>query len=218
MYSIVCIALTSTKSYTGKLGELQREILFHMIECAGESETVNHIAKHLHRAQPTIFKSIKLLVEDNHVTSQQEYNRGPKVLDLTDKGAAAAIIAGADLKQFDNYIKKRPTDPIAESLEYFQSMVTNSEKRGFMLQKAMDYALKNNLFEQGYMRQMTAEEGKVFIRYITLEYIKSLGSANNIKTVEQLLDRYGLKKDFLKIFLIQQKQAIDALLKKLDEG
>jgi hypothetical protein len=68
------------------------------------------------------------------------------------------------------------------------------------------------------MRQMTAEEGKVFIRYITLEYMKSLGSANNIKTVEQLLDRYGLKKDFLKIFLIQQKQAIDALLKKLDEG
>jgi hypothetical protein len=49
---------------------------------------------------------------------------------------------------------------------------------------------------------MTAEEGKVFIRYITLEYMKSLGSANNIKTVEQLLDRYGLKKDFLKISLI----------------
>jgi hypothetical protein len=32
-----------------------------------------------------------------------------------------------------------------------------------MLQKAMDYALKNNLFEQGYMRQMTAEEGKMLI-------------------------------------------------------
>jgi predicted transcriptional regulator len=218
VYSIVCIALASTKSYTGELGELQSEILLHMVGCAAESETVNHIAKYLHRAQPTIFKSIKLLLESNYVMAQQKYKRGPKVLNLTDKGAAAAIIAGADLKQFDNYLKKQPTDLIAEGLKYVESMATNPEKRSFMLQKAMDHALKNNLFEQGHMRKMTEEEGKMFIRYIIVEYMKSLGPASNIKTAEQFLDRYGLEKNFLKSFLIQQKQAIDALLKKLESG
>jgi hypothetical protein len=207
-----------TKSYTGELGELQREILAHMVECEARSETVSHIAERLDRAQPTIFKSTELLLAGNYVRAQQEYKRGPKVLVLTEKGAAAAIIAGADLKQFDNYLKKRPTDSIAENLKYLGSMATNPEKRNFMLQKAMDYALKNNLFDQGYMRKMTEEEGKMFIRYIILEYMKSLGPASNIKTVEQFLNRYGLEKNFLKSFLIQQKQAIDALLKKLDEG
>lgn len=97
-------------------------------------------------------------------------------------------------------------------------MATNPEKRSFMLQKAMNYALKNNLFEEGYMRKMTEEEGKMFIRYIMVEYMKSLGPASNINTAEQFLDRYGLEKNFLKNFLIQQKQAIDTLLKKLESG
>jgi predicted transcriptional regulator len=206
------------KSYTGELGELQREILAHMVECEARSETVSHIAECLNRAQPTIFNSIELLLEGNYVRAQQEYKRGPKVLVLTEKGAAAAIIAATDPKQFDNYLKKRPTDSIAESLKYLGSMATNPEKRNFMLQKAMDYALKNNLFEQGCMRKMTEEESKMFIRYIITEFMKSLGPASNVKTAEQLLDRYGLEKDFLKFFLVQQKQAIDALLKKLDGG
>jgi hypothetical protein len=212
----VCIALTPAKSYTEELGELQKEILLHMVGCTAKSETVKHMAEHLNRAQPTIFKSMELLLEGNFVRAQQEYKRGPKVLTLTDKGAAAAIIAGVDLKQFDNYLKKQPTDSIAESLKYFESIAINSEKRSFMLQKAMDYALKNNLFEEGYMKKMTEEEGKMFIRYIMVEYMKSLGPASNINTAEQFLDRYGLEKNFLKNFLIQQKQAIDALLKKLD--
>jgi hypothetical protein len=68
------------------------------------------------------------------------------------------------------------------------------------------------------MRRMTEEEGKMFILYIMVEYMKSLGPGTSIKTVEQFLDRYGLEKTFLKSYLIHQKQAIDALLKKLESG
>jgi hypothetical protein len=50
--------------------------------------------------------------------------------------------------------------------------------------------------------------------YIITEYLNSLGPATNITTAEQFLDRYGLRKDFLKPYLTQQKIAIDALLKK----
>jgi DNA-binding MarR family transcriptional regulator len=215
VYSIVYRPM---KSYSGELGELQREILLHMVVCADKSETVNHIAEHLHRAQPTIFKSIELLLEGNYVNAHQDYKRGPKILSLTDKGAATAIIAGADLNQFDSSSKKRPIELIAEGLRYVGNITTTSEKRNFMIQKAMDYALKNNLFEEGYMKQMTEEEGKKLIRYIMIEYLNSLGPASNIKTVEQFLDRYQLNKDFLKIFLTQQKLAIDSLLKKLESG
>jgi hypothetical protein len=97
-------------------------------------------------------------------------------------------------------------------------MIKAPEKRNFMLQKAMDYALRNNLFEEGYMKQMTEEESKKFVRYIIVEYLKSLGPSSNLDTAEQFINRYGMDKDSLKIFLNQQKLAIDILLKKLENG
>ena len=218
MYSIV---YSVTESYTKELGGLQKEVLTHMAGCTAESETVNHIAECLHRAQPTVFQSIKLLLRDNYLEARQpKHRRGPKVLSLTDKGSAAAIITGIDLNQFDSFqkvfSKKSPSQLIEIGLQYVGNITTTSEKRDIMLQKAMEYALKNNLFEQGYIKKMTEEEGRNFIRYIMIEYIKSLRPTNNIKTVEQLLERYQLKKDFLRQYLIQQKESIEAVLRKLE--
>jgi hypothetical protein len=80
-------------------------------------------------------------------------------------------------------------------LRYIGNITTTPERRNLMLQRAMDYALKENLFESGYMKKMK-EEGKKFIRYIMIEYLNSLGPASNIKTVEQFLTDISSKKTF----------------------
>jgi predicted transcriptional regulator len=206
------------KSYTRELGELQQKILKHMVECKEESqETVNHIAERLNLAQPTVFKSVQLLIEGNYVESHQEYKRGPKILILTDKGAAAGIMSGVDLNKYESHEKSHGSNLIKVHLDFLGKITTTPERRNLMFQRAMEYHLKNNIFENGYLRDKTPEQEKKFVQYIASEYVNSLGPASNIKTFEEFVDRYQVDKEFLKTFLIHQKEIIDKFVEKLNE-
>ena len=88
MYSIVYYK-EQMKGYTVELGELQQKILKHIFECTSKSENASHIAKSLGLAQPTVFKSIQSLLQENYLESQQKSKRTEKTLTLTDKGRSS---------------------------------------------------------------------------------------------------------------------------------
>ena len=76
------------------MGDLQKKILGHMLECTSELENTNHISKALGLAQPTIFKCIRLLEKEKYVQTRQENPHGIRTLKLTDKGVALLYLLG----------------------------------------------------------------------------------------------------------------------------
>jgi hypothetical protein len=72
------------------LGSLQQEIL-KRIASSDQRFTVNQLATILNKGHTTIFKSTGLLISQNYLTFDQEYERGRKWLRLTELGAFMAI-------------------------------------------------------------------------------------------------------------------------------
>jgi DNA-binding Lrp family transcriptional regulator len=112
-------------SHIRRLGKLQEKILKHIVECGNieqifvPPETVSHIAESLGCSQPTIFKSVKILLEHHYLDSIKCENRydgrlnlqnasktgGVKILFVTAKGAAAAIVYGVNIDKLEKYLK-----------------------------------------------------------------------------------------------------------------
>jgi hypothetical protein len=205
------------EAYTNRLGELQQKILKHMFECTAETDNPNHIANELGIKQPTVYESVQLLMKDDYIKAEQKHKRGPKLLTLTDKGAAAAVLLGIDINQIPSYEKRRNSNLVTEAFTYYGKIITTPEKRMLIIKKAMMYALKNNIFEGGHFRSLTPEEEKEFAKYIMREYMNSLGPTTNITSLKEFADRYQLDKDFMKENLVRQKELIATLLKQLDE-
>jgi DNA-binding MarR family transcriptional regulator len=205
------------EGYTLKLGELQQKILKHIFECTSESENANHIAKSLGLAQPTVFKSIQSLLQENYLESQQKAKRTEKTLTLTGKGAAAAVLLGVTFDQFEDHFK-RQRHPDIQNLQSIKSMFKMPEKRDFMFKKAIEYAFKNNYFDEGSsIKQPSQEELKNLKLSMAMEYIKSLPPTSNVHNLKEFIDRYQLDKETMKEYLNKQKQVADLLLKELDK-
>jgi hypothetical protein len=119
------------------------------------------------------------------------------------------------LQEIENHYKSHPD---IQNLQFFKRIFKTPEKRDFMIKKAMEYAFKNDYFDEGStIRQLSEEELKKFRLYMTIEYINSLGSTGNISTLKEFIDRYELDRDFMKEYLNRQKQFADLLLKELDK-
>jgi DNA-binding MarR family transcriptional regulator len=206
------------EGYTAELGELQQKILKHIFECTAKSENVSHIAKSLGLAQPTVFKSAQSLLQENYLESEQKAKRTQKTLTLTEKGAAAAVvILGVSFDEFENYYK-RQRHPDREILQNIKRIFKTPEKRDFMIKKAMEYAFKNNYFDEGSItRQLTEEELKKLRLHMAMEYVSSLGPTSNIHNLKEFIDRYQLDKEIMKEYLNKQKHFADLLLKELDK-
>jgi DNA-binding MarR family transcriptional regulator len=205
------------EGYTAELGELQQKILKHIFECTEKSENANHIAKSLRLAQPTVFKSVQSLLQENYLESEQKSKRREKTLTLTEKGAAAAVVKlGISFDGFENYYKRQGHSDI-ENLQNIKTIFKTPEKRDFMIKKAMEYAFKNNYFEGSTIRQRTEEELKNLRLYMAMEYIKSLEPTSNIHNLKEFIDRYQLDKEIMKEYLNNQKKFADVLLKELNK-
>jgi DNA-binding MarR family transcriptional regulator len=203
------------RSYTTALGELQQKILKHIFECTSKLENANHIAKTLGLAQPTVFKSIQSLLQENYLESEQKAKRTQKTLTLTDKGAAAVVLLGVTFDEFENHYKGHQD---MQTLQFIKRVFKTPKKRDFMLKKAMEYAFKNNYFDEGNtIRQLSEEELKKLRMNMAIEYINSLGPTSNIPGLKEFIDRYELDREFMKECLNNQKKFADILLKELDK-
>ena len=201
-----------------QLGELQQKILKHIFECKSESENVSHIAKVLRLKQPTVYESIQLLIKDKFLQSERQlHRRGEKKIQVTHKGAAIAVMLGMPFERLENYTRKHNPEFFTFFLDACKKVTTTSQRRDLLIKMALEYALKNNFFEQGYIREINAEETKRFQLYIASEYISSLGPATNIKSIKDFVERYGVDKEYLKGLFSYQKDFFDKFLNELNK-
>ena len=150
--------------------------------------------------------------------SQQSSKRREKKLTLTDKGAAAAVVLlGVTFDQFENHFK-RQRHPDIQNLQSIKSIFKTPEKRDFMFKKAMEYAFKNNYFDEGSsIKQLSQEELKNLRLSMAMEYINSLPPTSSVHSLKEFIDRYQLDKEIMKEYLNKQKQFANMLLKELDK-
>lgn len=206
-------------SYTKhQLGELQQKILKHIFNCTADSENVSHIAKALGLKQPTVYESIQSLVKEKFLRPKRQlHRRGERVIQVTHKGAAVAVMLGIPFENLENYTKKHDTEFFTFFIQACKKITTTAQKRDLLIKMALDYALKNNFFEQGHLREINAEETKRFQLYMASEYISSLGSATNIKNLKEFVDRYELDKEYLKSLFSYQKNVFEKFLNELNK-
>jgi DNA-binding MarR family transcriptional regulator len=204
-----------------KLGELQQRILKHIFECTSKSENTNHIAKSLGLAQPTVLKSIQLLLQENYMESQQKAKRTKKMLTLTEKGAAAAVILGITNDEIINYFRRTRSEHISsdKEVEFFQKFkhiaIKEPDKQDLLIRKMMEYFLKNNYFdENGSAKQLLPDEFKRLLTYVAVEYHNALG---NPWTIRELVDKYSLDRKQLREILEKQKLKIDSIIRQLED-
>jgi hypothetical protein len=207
---------------TFRFGELQERILKHFFDCKDDiPESVNHISHILGVVQPAVFKSVSLLIKEGYLVKDPEYKDGKKVLLVTDKGAAAAVMLGISYDQMANYFFKLSKEygSRATQLDYlrrFENMFRIPDKREFLVGKMMNYFLKNNMFEKsGHIKwPLSHNELKLLSAYVNVEYNKVFG---NVRTVKAFVDKYGMDKKFLKTLFEKDRKRIDSILKQLED-
>jgi hypothetical protein len=87
-----------------------------------------------------------------------------------------------------------------------------------MFKKAMEYAFKNNYFDEGSsIKQLSQEELKNLRLSMAMEYINSLPPTSSVHSLKEFIDRYQLDKEIMKEYLNKQKQFANMLLKELDK-
>jgi len=203
-----------------ELGEVQQKILKHFFECGEKLENVSHISKALGILQPSIQRSVGELIRNHYLIKDTKYSRGKKHLLVTDKGAATAIFLGISLDQLEIFSKKYGLNASLSFLQNFKNTFKNVEKRDLYIKKAVEFYLKNNLFEEGNVRQQLTEEEKARARlnqiYIAREYFESQGfDFNNINNFRDFINKYKIDRETMKNYLRYRKQGIERALVEL---
>ena len=69
---------------------------------------------------------------------------------------------GIPFENLENYTKKHDTEFFTFFVQACKRITTTTQKRDSLIKMALEFALKNNFFEQGYLREINAEETKKF--------------------------------------------------------
>jgi hypothetical protein len=181
---------------------------------------VSHISKALGILQPSIQRSVGELIRNHYLIKDTKYFRGKKHLLVTDKGAATAIFLGITIDQLEVFSKKYGLNSSLSFLQNFKNTFKNVEKRDLYIKKAVEFYLKNNLFEEGNVRQQLTEEEKARARlnqiYIAREYFESQGfDFNNINNFRDFINKYKIDRETMKNYLRYRKQGIERALVEL---
>jgi hypothetical protein len=155
---------------------------------------------------------------------KQKHKRSEKVLELTYKGAASVIALGATLEEVEAWARSTDSKNLGV-IQHIKDQFPESHARDLWFQKAMQYGLKNNYFENNKAKNLTPLERTKMLQNFQMEYLNSLGPVANIDsmadltkptTLKEIMDRFGLDKYYLKGYLNYQKELIDMVIKQLD--
>jgi hypothetical protein len=197
-----------------ELGELQQRILKHFFDCEGQqTETVSHLSRALGTAQPAVFKSVNLLIEQDYLIKDRKFRNGKKTLLVTDKGAAAAVVLGVSYDKFANYHIRLNRPNELQHLNNFERLFRVPDRREFLVRKMSYYLLRNNLYEKGWTRWLSQNERKLVLAYLSVEYNKAFG---NVHTIKGLIDKYGIDKELVRHMFERDRKRIDSIIKRLE--
>ncbi len=205
-----------------ELGEVQQKILRHFFDCKDkEPESVSHISMKLGLLQPSVYRSVDLLIKEKYLIKEGQYTHGEKELIVTGKGAAAAVLLGITNDHLIDYFRrvKQKYSSASNEVQFLQQfksmMIRKPDKQDLLIRKMMEYFLKNNYFdENGTAKHLSADEFKWLLTYVAIEYHNALG---NPRTIRELVDKYSLDRKQLKDILEKQKLKIDSIIRQLED-
>jgi hypothetical protein len=205
-----------------ELGEVQQKILRHFFDCKDkEPESVSHISMKLGLLQPSVYRSVDLLIKEKYLIKEGQYTHGEKELIVTGKGAAAAVLLGITNDHLIDYFRrvKQKYSSASNEVQFLQQfksmMIRKPDKQDLLIRKMMEYFLKNNYFDEiGAIKELSADERKTLLTYVAIEYHNALG---NPRTIRELVDKYSLDRKQLKDILEKQKLKIDSIIRQLED-
>jgi hypothetical protein len=102
-------------------------------------------------------------------------------------------------------------------IENIKKLVTDPHVRDLYFQRTMDYALKNNYFENNKAKDLTPlERTKMKLNFqIAVADLDSIAALTNPTALKEHMRRFGLDKYSLKGYLNSQKELIDMVIKQL---
>lgn len=213
-----------TRYKSEELGDVQKKILKHFFDCEERKpESVSHLSKELGVLQPSIYRSVELLIKGGYLLKNDKYTVGNKEIIVTPKGAATAVLLGITTNQLVRYFKKRKKDDSSatDAARYFEGFtrmtgIKNPPKQDLMVREMMEYLLKSDDFfnESGLVaRNLTEEEKNQLMAFVAIKYHRAVGKPREIREVA---DKYGLDKNFLKEMLQREKEGISSLIRQLE--
>lgn len=200
---------------TEQLSDLQQSILKHIIECTEKNESVSHISKELNALQPAVFRSIKSLIEKDYLRKERDYTQREKLLSLTEKGSAVAFLLAPKHQELgeklsESFEKKRSESNLHSPLQQFVFFLKEEiNNRESVTNKAMEYWLKNNLFQR---EKIDTHKLTYFVLESALE---SNSALKQPKSIKKLIEKYGLDKNIIINALEEKKKTIDLLISEL---
>ncbi len=202
-----------------ELGDVQKEILKHILVCNEDSENISHISKAIGKFQPSVQRSAELLIEQDYLTKSQRYSKRKKEVQLTEKGAAAALLLGGNIDQLEEYYDKM--DKRAQQIfQTLKVIFKHPEKREQYIKKGIEYYFRNNFFEEGQTRQELTEEERKRLSlaqlHIAQESFESVLETKAIRDFGEFLDRYKIDRDLMRDYLNQRKKVIERALNEID--
>jgi hypothetical protein len=193
--------------YLEQLSSLQQKILKHFFECAAIEETVSHISKEINALQPAVFRSISSLINEKYLIKEKGGSGVEKVIKLTEKGSAAAVILGVKYDKFEKYsYKQKTSSSSSHQLQMLLNLIKEPEKKDILLKKAMEFFTKNNYFGNGNFNK---ELWTMMVLQVTSE---SINAFNDIMTIQEFVKKYNLDAKLLKSKLEENRENIDSLL------
>ncbi|CAN5160829.1 hypothetical protein BH18THE2_BH18THE2_23320 [soil metagenome] len=184
-------------------------------------ESVSHISKEIGVLQPSVHRSVDLLIKNKYLLKEIAYTVGEKKLITTDKGAAAAVLLGITNDQLIGYFRKIRHDyPSARDYDqFFQQFnhlinIREPKKRDVLIRKMMVYLLKNNYFNELGFVKISSDEFKKLLTYVAIEYRNAVGKP---RTISDIVEQYGLDKKQLIDMLNKQKLRIDSIIHQLQD-
>jgi hypothetical protein len=100
-------------------------------------------------------------------------------------------------------------------LKKFENIFQVSDRREFLVRKMMEYFLKTNLYKEGGIAKWPSQnELKLFLAYMSIEYNNAFG---NVRTIKDLLDKYGIDKKVLKTMFEKDRNRIDSIIRSLED-
>ena len=197
--------------YSEQLSSLQQKILKHFFECAAIEETVSHISKEINTLQPAVFRSINSLINEKYLIKERGGSGVEKVIKLTEKGSAAAVILGVKYDKFEKYSYKQKTSSLfSHQLQMLLNLVKEPDKKDILLKKAMEFFTKNNYFADGNFNK--EDLWTIMVLQVISE---SINAFNDMKTIQEFVKKYNLDAKLLISKLEENRENIDSLLFRL---
>ncbi|MGC1133757.1 MAG: MarR family winged helix-turn-helix transcriptional regulator [Nitrososphaeraceae archaeon] len=194
------------------------DILYHIIQCDSELETVSHISEGIGSLHPAVFRATKTLIQKGYLQKLGGPSKGKKrEIILTDKALALFILAKRQYKELAQYLRKTVVGRNAvynrERFRLFDAVIllseTPSPNEFQHLRSALDFMLTHGWFEYEETKLPDQKEIKE-LQYTTITGGYDVWSTFDIfkpdptefVIIVQLIDRFSINvKPYVKTVL-----------------